>query len=92
MAHAVGFRRLRGTVVPKPADCRDSRLFPDHSQIAAALTRHVAERAATEGATTLHLYTTSAQSYWERGGWYRVGDEPYLGEAVTVMALDLSRG
>ncbi len=57
--------------------------------IAAALTRHVAERAVAEGATTLYLYTASAQSYWERVGWYRVGEEPYLGQPVTVMALDL---
>jgi GNAT superfamily N-acetyltransferase len=58
--------------------------------VAAALTRFVAERAAAEGATTLYLYTDSAQSYWERAGWYRVGDEPYLGETVTVMGLRLS--
>jgi GNAT superfamily N-acetyltransferase len=58
--------------------------------VAAALTRHIADRAAAEGATTLYLYTDSAQSYWERMGWYRVGDEPYLGETVTVMALRLS--
>jgi GNAT superfamily N-acetyltransferase len=59
--------------------------------VAAALTGHVADEAAAVGATTLYLYTDSAQSYWERLGWYRLGDEPYLGETVTVMGLALGR-
>jgi GNAT superfamily N-acetyltransferase len=60
--------------------------------IGRALNEHIAAAAAASGARTLHLYTGSAgsaRSYWEHLGWYRLGDEPYLGEIVSVMALDL---
>ena len=57
--------------------------------IAAALTRHVAAVAATGGAEKLYLFTDAAQSYWERLGWYRIADEQYLGEVVSIMGFDL---
>jgi N-acetylglutamate synthase-like GNAT family acetyltransferase len=58
--------------------------------IGRTLNRQVAAVAAARGARTLYLYTDEAQEYWEHLGWYRIAEEPYLGETVTVMALDLS--
>ena len=60
--------------------------------VGSALVQYVVRQAAAMGAGRLYLYTASARGFYERLSWQPIGEEWYLDEAVTIMAIDTSEG
>lgn len=66
-------------------------VVPAHRRrgIASELCRVAAEAAAAAGEVALYLHTNGAEPLYESLGWTAIGREPYEGETVTMMRLDL---
>lgn len=58
--------------------------------VASALVRHAVRAAADMGVARLYLYTEHARGLYEKLGWRVVAEEEYRGEAITIMALDVT--
>jgi GNAT superfamily N-acetyltransferase len=56
--------------------------------IGSTLVRHAVGAAATMGVSRLYLYTETAPGFYERLGWRPIAEEEYLGQPVTIMAID----
>lgn len=55
--------------------------------VGSALVRHAVERAWLMGIQRLYLYTETAEVFYERLGWKRIGADVHEGEDVVLMAI-----
>lgn len=67
-------------------------VVPAHrrQRIASELCRVAADAAAADGEVMLYLHTNGAEPLYESLGWVAIAREPYEGEIVTLMRLDLA--
>jgi GNAT superfamily N-acetyltransferase len=56
-----------------------------------ALVEHAVREAAGMGVRRLYLYTAAARRLYEGVGWHAISEEPYEGQLVTVMEIELPR-
>lgn len=62
---------------------------PDRRQqgVGSVLVRHAVGKVAEMGIRRLYLYTHSARGFYEKLGWYYIGDDYYEGRLVSIMAI-----
>lgn len=57
--------------------------------IGSALVNHVMEQARAAGIKHLYLFTPNRAQFYQRLGWEVMSEEPYHGQHVTIMKLNL---
>ncbi len=65
---------------------------PDYRKmgIGLALVQHVVAEARQQGLARLYLFTPDQEAFYAKLGWYTLFKEPYRGDTVTIMQIDLA--